>query len=109
MAALGRSGSRLFAKSWALDLYGFSAFVIAAHGAGMMRPAHGPALRTTGEAGELQRQMTSALALTGLWITFFRQWWHESILSFRYRTAQGGQTGPAIIGESFVAVTIAFV
>src|SRR4051794_19785923 len=61
----GRKRSWLFAtESGALDLYGLSTLVLATDGTGVVRAAHGPALRAAREAGQLEGQMAAALALS---------------------------------------------
>src|SRR5262245_58104499 len=77
VAAGRNSGWELLAKAGALDLNGLTPLVVSADRTGVVRPPHGPALRTAGEAGQLQRQVTAALALTGLWVTFLWQWGHS--------------------------------
>ena len=48
----GRANALLFAKSWALDLHGLAPFVVPADRASVVRPPHGPAVRTAREAGQ---------------------------------------------------------
>jgi hypothetical protein len=59
----------LFAKAGALDLDGLAPLVVAADGTGMVRAAHGAALRTARQAGKLESQMAAPLPLTGFGIT----------------------------------------
>jgi hypothetical protein len=97
---------RLFAKARALDLDGLPTLVVTADRASVVRPAHGPALGTSREIGQLQREVTAALALSGLGITFLWQWRHCLFLPFRIEL-QALEGGPAIIDRPGVAATFA--
>ncbi len=78
----GRKSGLLLAKARALDRDSLPSLVIAAHGADVVRAAHGPALRAARQTGQLESQVTPALALSRLWITFLWQWGHWLVLPF---------------------------
>ena len=113
-SGLGRPSGRneraaLFAKARALDLDGLSALVVAADGTGVVRPAHGAALRAAREAGELERQVAAALALARFWVTFLWQWGHGYSFPSRSRPRKAGKPGPAAVDCTVVAAAVAVV
>src|SRR5687768_3308484 len=93
--ALGRKRGWLLGKARALDGNRLPALVVTTHGAGVMRPAHSPALRTTRQPRQLECEVAAALALARLGITFLWQWWHELIPSLPLLRREGRQVRPS--------------